>query len=151
MGVGTAAMSSSSSPSTTAWMLAAAGLAGAVIGWIMARRHEGSMVPRRVFVLAIRLKFKPGMRSKFLAKWASLAEYCCRAEPRTLSYEACEHRDDPDALLIYERYVEERDLGEVHQQSPLFKAFRADSEVGDMIESRSSDVYFETNVGYMQH
>lgn len=74
--------------------------------------HKGA------FVLVITLKLQPGKVKDFLDAWADLAKYCRDNEPRTLTYEAAVSDKDDDTVLIYERYVNKKDLTEVRSKSP---------------------------------
>lgn len=58
-------------------------------------------------------------------------------------------RDEPDTVIIYERYQEEKSLGEVHQTSAPFTQFKADAKVWELVLEKSARVLIESSVGYM--
>lgn len=111
-------------------------------------------VPRKVFVLTVSLKLdrsKPDAVKQFLEKWAVLADYCCKHEPHTLSYECLVSKEDPFLLLIHERYVAETDLTVIHHSSQPFKDFGKWLGESGLVLEKTRATYTETNVGYMSH
>lgn len=77
-----------------------------------------------VYVLAVRLTLAPGTLEAFKARWAVLAANCRSSkEPNCLSYELCIKEDEPNTVLIYERYKTKEDLTVTHNAQPAFKAF----------------------------
>lgn len=64
---------------------AAAGVAAAA-GFLLGRRGaRPALNPPKAFVLAIRLKLKPGAMPLFLQRWTELANHCKANEPHTLT------------------------------------------------------------------
>jgi len=102
---------------------------------------------RNAFVLAVRLKIKPGTLGLFKEKWGALAKHCrSSAEPNCLSYELCVEKEDENSLLIYERYVSEEDLTGTHNASIPFKTFgKWLNELSDIVVpgSKSKNFYIE--------
>ena len=102
---------------------------------------------QKAFVLAVRLRIKPGTLALFKEKWGVLAKHCrSSAEPNCLSYELCVEKDDECSLLIYERYVSEEDLSGTHNSSVPFKTFgKWLNEVSDIVVpgSKSKNFYIE--------
>jgi hypothetical protein len=134
---------------STGWLaLVGAAVAGAAVAVAVVRPRPQ---PPKAFVLMIRLKFKPGGRSRFIHRWSSLAQFVAAKEPNTLTYELAYSKADPElgkrdregraaaccalpssrpsayetgAAFIYERYVAEADLKVTHNSSAPFKAVR---------------------------
>jgi quinol monooxygenase YgiN len=89
---------------------------------------------KNVYVLAVRLTLVPGTMEAFRARWAVLAANCRSSrEPNCLSYELCVKEDDPNTVLIYERYKTKEDLLVTHNSQPAFKDF------GNWLAERSGD------------
>lgn len=73
-------------------------------------------------------------------------------EEGCLSYQLTISEEDPDAFIIFERYITKQYLEEVHFQSEQFKAFGAAcKEAGVEWESKSLVKYIEGGaaVGFM--
>jgi quinol monooxygenase YgiN len=100
------------------------GLAAVVLGHILPCPVPLKRNAKGAYVLAVRIKLVPGTLDAFKARWAALAAVCrSSAEPNCLSYELCVAEDDPNTLLIHERYVSREDLSITHRGTAAFKAF----------------------------
>lgn len=56
-----------------------------------------------VFVLAITIELRPGVKADWLSKWGLLAQHVREHEPLTLAYETSEVEGAPNKLFVYER------------------------------------------------
>ncbi len=141
-------------------LVAGAGLAlGVVAAWYLAF-HQKDTHKKRVFVLAVRLTLNPAFPCEggktplqtFLDAWEPLARHCQEQEPETLSYEACVGEEDPNEIIIYERYTTKSALTDVHHKSSPFLAFGKALNEGalkGLVAAKSRATYYESNVGYM--
>lgn len=114
-----------------------------------------SVLSKGAYVLAVKLKIKPGTLELLKTMWAPLASHCrSPAEPGCLSYELVVQEDVPAGadgieVLIYERYAAKADLTGPHWGSDAFKAFgKALAESGILL-SKERWTGYETNVGHM--
>ena len=110
--------------------------------------------PRSVFVLLVQMKLNAAMggAAALKAAWAALAEDVRKSEPNCLSYELCEDVDDPNSIIIYERYLHRSDLEGAHNSGAVFKAFGKRLGEGDLkglVVSKSKSFFVESNVGFM--
>jgi quinol monooxygenase YgiN len=143
-----AALRAARGGAATAASAGAAGAAGAAAA-------SGVPPGHRAYVLAVRITLNPAMGglAAFLRVFTPLAEYCAAHEGRTLSYQLCAGEEDPNAILIHERYVAKEDLTEVHHKSAAFKALgEALSPTGalaGLVVSKERATYVETAAGYM--
>jgi quinol monooxygenase YgiN len=103
----------------------------------------------RVFVLVVKLQLRAGGVPLFTELWAPLAAHCRAHEPETLTYELSEGIDEPDMVIIYERYTSRAALETTHNSSAAFKAFGAAlaAEPG-LVLSRHKASYWESGVGF---
>jgi quinol monooxygenase YgiN len=140
--------------------MAAGVLGGAVLAAIAA--HIPVLTPAwckpeaatAVYVLLITMKLNPEMggAKKFKEAWASLAADVKAKEKNCLSYEVADSSDEPDSIIIYERYKSKRDLDETHNNGVVFKAFGKRIHEGDLkglVVSRTRSTFIESNVGFM--
>ena len=114
-----------------------------------------SAAPKGVYVLLVQMKLNPAMggAKAFKEAWAALAADVKANEPNCLSYELCEDTSDPNAVIIYERYVAQSDLDVTHNSGAVFKAFGKrinEGELKGLVLSREPKRFFlESNVGFM--
>ena len=117
-------------------------------------RHVAFARQRSAYVLIVQLAFESvDDKSKFIALWSELADYCRESEPNTLSYELAESDEsNGKSVLIYERYVCKSDLRSVHDTSPLKVALDGKlAAAGVKITEAKFSTFIESNVGYMVH
>jgi len=110
--------------------------------------------PKKVYVLLVQLKLNPAMGGAraFKEAWAALAEDVRKHEPACLSYELAEDTEDPNSIIIYERYLSKRDLDETHNSGAVFKAFGkrvGEGELKGLVVSKTKNFFIESNVGFM--
>lgn len=104
----------------------------------------------KVYIVLVSGKLKQGQAVKFQECFAPLAEHVTKHEEGTLSYQLSWGDEDPDSLIIFERYVSKDYLENVHWQSAPFKQFREDlAAAGVEWESKVVTKYWETGPGYM--
>ena len=133
---------------------AAAALTAAA-AWYFSLHPKKPSSQKKVFVLAVRLTLNPekGGLQAFLAAWQPLAKFCLENEPNTLSYELAYGEEDPNEIIIYERYVTKSDLVDVHHKGAAFLAFGKrigpDGPLAGLVLNKTKATYFESNVGYM--
>jgi quinol monooxygenase YgiN len=100
------------------------GLAAVVLGHFLPCPVPLKRLTKKAYVLAVRITLVPGTIGAFTARWAAMAAVCrSSAEPNCLSYEMCVSEEDPNTILIYERYVAREDLSITHRNTAAFKAF----------------------------
>ena len=100
------------------------GLAAVVLGHFLPCPVPLKRLTKKAYVLAVRITLVPGTIGAFTARWAALAAVCrSAAEPNCLSYELCVSEEDPNTILIYERYSTKEDLSITHRNTAAFKAF----------------------------
>jgi len=123
--------------------------------------HVKSLTPswclpskKRVYVLLVQMKLNPAMGGleTFKKAWKPLADDVRSKESNCLSYELCENEEDPNSIIIYERYIAKSDLTEKHNDGVIFKAFGkrlGEQDLKGLVIEKSKSFYYETNVGYM--
>ena len=109
---------------------------------------------KRVYVLMVSMKLNPAMGGleTFKKAWKPLADDVRSKEPNCLSYELCENEEDPNSIIIYERYIAKTDLTGKHNEGVVFKAFGkrlGEQDLKGLVLEKSKSFYYETNVGYM--
>ena len=99
-------------------------LAAVILGHVLPCPVPLKRNSKGVYVLAVKLKVVPGTVEALKARWAVLAQNCRSSrEPNCLSYELCVSEEDPNTILIYERYKTKEDLTITHNNQAAFKAF----------------------------
>jgi len=138
-------------------------LAGSLVGAValLGLVHIKSLTPswclsikKRVYVLLVTMKLNPAMGGleTFKKAWKPLADDVRSKEPNCLSYELCENEEDPNSIIIYERYIAKSDLTGKHNEGIIFKAFGkrlGEQDLKGLVVEKSKSFYYETNVGYM--
>ena len=136
--------------------LALAAAAGGLLAAVLMHLLPYSACPgmpkhRNAFVLAVRIKVKPGCLHLFKEHWKILADHChSAAEPNTLSYELCTGEEDENDIIIYERYVTKGDLTGTHHGSQAFKDFGKKVADNGWALEKTRATYYETNLGFMR-
>jgi quinol monooxygenase YgiN len=77
-----------------------------------------------------------------------MPQYCKAREPETLTYEAIVSEDDPNLLVIYERYTSPEALSISHNSSAQFKAFGKWLAESDLVLEKHKETFWESGVGY---
>lgn len=140
-----------------------AGVLGATLGaaFMLGLVHVKSLTPswclpskKRVYVLLVQMKLNPAMGGleTFKKAWKPLADDVRSKESNCLSYELCENEEDPNSIIIYERYTAKSDLTGQHNEGIVFKAFGkrlGEQDLKGLVIEKSKSFYYETNVGYM--
>lgn len=140
-------------------------MAGGVLGGVALATlaaHVPALVPswcrprthKKVYVLLVQMKLNPAMggAKAFKEAWAALAADVKAREPNCLSYELSESTSDPNSIIIFERYVAQRDLEVTHNEGLVFKAFGkrlGEGELKGLVVSREKTFYVESDVGFM--
>lgn len=103
----------------------------------------------RPFVLLVQGRLKEGQLPAFVEAFKPLAAHVTKEETGTLAYQLS-FGEEPDSLLIYERYISKEYLETVHWQAEPFKAFKVACEkAGIEWVSKQVTKYHEVDVGYM--
>ncbi|MEW5301818.1 MAG: hypothetical protein WDW36_004653 [Sanguina aurantia] len=105
----------------------------------------------QVCILLVTGKLKPGHIGKFVELFTELEKHVRANEEGALSYQLSISEEDPDAFIIFERYITKQYLEEVHFKSEAFKMFgTACRAAGIEYESKNITKYMEGSaVGYM--
>ncbi|CAL1136926.1 unnamed protein product [Cladocopium goreaui] len=101
-----------------------------------------------VHVLLVNIKFESvDHKKKFKQLWSNIAKEVKEKEAKCLSYEFCDHFDDPTKAIIYERYVTKEDLDGPHQKTlGNWKATYGEA-LGQLNFEMELINYVESNVG----
>ncbi|KAF5842471.1 hypothetical protein DUNSADRAFT_7081 [Dunaliella salina] len=95
------------------------------------------------YVLIVYGTLKPGKMEEFKKYFQPLAEYVNANEGGCLSYQLSVGEENPDSLVIFERYISKAYLEQVHQESAAFKKFKEDVLSADMWVEKSASRYYE--------
>lgn len=83
--------------------------------------------------LVVEIRTQPGQRDAFLARLRQHRAKVLANEPGCRGFEILLAEEEPDSLVLYEAYQDERALEE-HDAAPYFQAYREDTAA--MIASR---------------
>lgn len=127
--------------------------------WPQGRAKNGD---KGSHIMLIHMHCAAGKPADFFEKWAALTPYVKDKEPNTLAYQAFVVQDAPsnkgfkagEDFLIFEQYVEKKDLDETHMKSAEFKAMNKSLgpviKAGNLkLEPKFSKDYEFTGVGFL--
>eukprot|EP00055_Hartaetosiga_balthica_P000308 m.136221 g.136221 ORF g.136221 m.136221 type:complete len:157 (-) comp10517_c0_seq1:150-620(-) len=118
-------------------------------GWTCCKKKAAAKADHKnVLVLLVHLKFKEGGLSQFLEKWTAVANHCREHEPNTLTYELSRSESDKNSVIIYERYIQKEDLAVTHNTSRPFTKLQEFLVETNIVESKSIEFFYESNIGY---
>eukprot|EP00882_Tetradesmus_deserticola_P006514 GHRQ01006854.1.p1 GENE.GHRQ01006854.1~~GHRQ01006854.1.p1 ORF type:complete len:150 (+),score=26.60 GHRQ01006854.1:60-509(+) len=113
------------------------------------RPFGGSKPVKKGFIVLVTAQIGAGQLPKLKELFAPLAAHVAANEEGCYAYELSVSCDNPDKLIIYERYKNKEYVEQVHWQSGPFKAFQQackDAEI-EWIE-KSVVTYEEADVGF---
>mmetsp|Transcript_28313 Transcript_28313/g.76469 ORF Transcript_28313/g.76469 Transcript_28313/m.76469 type:complete len:149 (-) Transcript_28313:424-870(-) len=95
------------------------------------------------YVLIVSGTLKPGKMEEFKGYFQPLAEHVNKNEEGCLTYQLSIGEENPDSLVIFERYISKAYLEQVHWASPEFKKFQQNVQKADMWVEKSASKYNE--------
>lgn len=90
------------------------------------------------FVVTVTFEIAAGQMAAFLPLMQENASTSVMAEPGCLQFDVCCDPGRPDAVFLYEVYIDAAAF-DAHLQAPHFKAF--DAATGDMITSKTVQTF----------
>jgi quinol monooxygenase YgiN len=104
---------------------------------------------KKPFVLVVTLTLKDGESvAPVLDVFKGFAAYVKESEPQTLTYEAFRVKNRANELIIFERYVDAKDLTDVHWKSAEFAQLGASFAALGVITGKTQRTYEEAQVGH---
>eukprot|EP01117_Protostelium_nocturnum_P005190 TRINITY_DN1887_c0_g1_i1.p1 TRINITY_DN1887_c0_g1~~TRINITY_DN1887_c0_g1_i1.p1 ORF type:complete len:218 (+),score=57.04 TRINITY_DN1887_c0_g1_i1:195-848(+) len=110
--------------------------------------RTGRKVEPSGYIWVARLFTKEGQSDFVAEKLSALAAEVERTEPKTLTYVVLKNMNNPNEILVFERYTDEAALTHDHHNNPAFVA--TGKAIADSLEKRITTSYYESGVGFLQ-
>ncbi|KAK9469559.1 hypothetical protein V1512DRAFT_256550 [Lipomyces arxii] len=89
-----------------------------------------------IYILLVNYTFKPGMRDTVLSWMAEIAQDVTDNEPTCYSYFYAKSLENPDKILIFERYANRSAFEDIHREAAVFKKVFARMEKEEVVVER---------------
>ena len=95
-----------------------------------------------------RLRCRRGGTAEVMRLLAPLADELRRTEPRMLTFQLLRSEQEPDVLLLWERFRSRADMLRLHQATAAYGHFRRQLERSGVVEETTHNSWFSTDVGF---
>ena len=95
-----------------------------------------------------RLRCRRGGMAEVMRLLAPLANELRRTEPRMLTFQLLRSEQEPDVLLLWERFRSRADMLRLHQATAAYGHFRRQLERSGMVEETTHNSWVSTDVGF---
>ena len=100
------------------------------------------------FLSFTRLRCTRGGTPKLMRLLAPLANELRRTEPHTLTFQLLRSEQEPDLLLLWERFRSRADMLRLHQATAAYGNFRQQLVRSGVVEEATQSSWASTNVGF---
>ena len=100
------------------------------------------------FLSFTRLRCRRGGMPEVMRLLAPLANELRRAEPRTLTFQLLRSEQEPDVLLLWERFRSRADMLRLHQATAAYGDFRRQLVRSGVVEETTHSSWVSTDVGF---
>ena len=105
----------------------------------------------RTFSSFTRLRCRRGGTLELMRLLAPLANDLRRTEPRTLTFQLLRSEQEPDMLLLWERFRSRADMLRLPQATAAYVKFRQQLVRSGVIEETTHSSWLSTDVGFSSH
>ena len=102
----------------------------------------------RTFSSFTRLRCRRGGMLELMRLLAPLANDLRRTEPRTLTFQLLRSEQEPDVLLLWERFRSRADMLRLHQATAAYGDFRRQLVRSGVVEETTHSSWVSTDVGF---
>ena len=95
-----------------------------------------------------RLRCRRGGTAEVMRLLAPLANELRRTEPRMLTFQLLRSEQEPDVLLLWERFRSRADMLRLHQATAAYGHFRRQLERSGVVEETTHNSWVSTDVGF---
>ena len=95
-----------------------------------------------------RLRCRRGGTAEVMRLLAPLADELRRTEPRMLTFQLLRSEQEPDVLLLWERFRSRADMLRLHQATAAYGHFRRELERSGVVEETTHNSWVSTDVGF---
>ena len=103
--------------------------------------------PPKTFVFLARFQCKPGKASALFDLLRPVCKHCEVSEPDTLQYEVLQSDQNPESVLLIERYTSRAAMLEPHKSSAAFQRFKRALEAADILADKAGSSWLSTDHG----
>ena len=100
------------------------------------------------FLSFTRLRCRRGGTPEVMRLLAPLANELRRTEPRTLTFQLLRSEQEPDVLLLWERFRSRADMLRLHQATAAYGDFRRQLVRSGVVEETTHSSWVSTDVGF---